>query len=511
MTEDIDHAWGKLSPVQLGKLYKRHRQGALVRIGASLFMWLFAYVAYLIDSIQKDHIIGVSFCVGYLILINPPTLLILKHITRKKFYENFSVLINFFEILGYSAIIYSLGGVNALYLSPLYCALIAYVGTVGPSKLPFTIATLCSATLSLMVGLEYFGYIPHQDPFSDRFLLGIYQLTIVVINILLLYVVAFITSYTGSLLRQNKKMLRKQNTELEKSRGELKMGAEKLKKKNIKLKIAVDRARESDRMKSEFLANMSHELRTPLNHIIGFTELVLDKNFGELNKVQEEYLTDVEQSSKHLLSLINDILDLSKVEAGKLTLQLMDVNLKMILGNSLVMIKEKALKHGINLVTNMDGIPETIKADERKLKQIMYNLLSNAVKFTPDGGEIRLTADLADGSSPLADSSTKKVSDQELRTISYELKTSQKLIRISVTDTGIGLKHENLENIFNVFEQVETSASRKYQGTGLGLSLTKKFAELHGGTIWAESEGEGKGSTFSLILPITPGNFRRIQ
>ena len=141
MTDDIDHAWVKLSPVQLGNLYKRHRQGAFVRTGASLFMWLFAYVAYLIDSIQKDHIIGVSFCVGYLILINPPTLWILKHITRVKFYENFSVLINFLEILGYTAIIYSLGGVNALYLSPLYCALIAYVGTVGPSKLPFTIAT----------------------------------------------------------------------------------------------------------------------------------------------------------------------------------------------------------------------------------------------------------------------------------------------------------------------------------------------------------------------------------
>ena len=330
---------------------------------------------------------------------------------------------------------------------------------------------------------------------------GIYQLTIVIANICLLYVVAFITSYTGGLLRKNKERLREKNTELERSRTELKMAAEKLEEKNVRLTMAVDKARESDRMKSEFLANMSHELRTPLNHIIGFTELVLDKNFGELNKVQEEYLTDVDYSSKHLLSLINDILDLSKVEAGKLELQYSDVNLKMILENSLVMIKEKALKHGINLVTDMGGIPETIKADERKLKQIMYNLLSNAVKFTPDGGEIRLTADLADGSSPLADSSTKKGSDQELRPISYELKASQKFIRISVTDTGIGLKHENLEHIFNAFEQVETSASRRFQGTGLGLSLSKSLIELHGGSIWVESEGEGKGSNFSFVIP----------
>ncbi len=501
MTEDINHAWVKLSPDQLGKLYKRHRQGAFVRTGASFFMLLFAYVAYLFDAIQNNHIIGVSFCVGYLILINPPTLLILKLITREKFYENFSVLINFLEILGYTAVIYSLGGIDALYLSPIYCALIAYVGTVGPTKLPFTIATLCSATLTLMVGLEYFGYIPHQTRLEALFLPGGYQLSTMLATIFLLYVVAFITSYTGGMLRQNKKRLRKQNTELEKSRRKLKMGADKLEEKNVRLKMAVAKARESDRMKSEFLANMSHELRTPLNHIIGFTELVLDKNFGELNKVQEEYLTDVDYSSKHLLSLINDILDLSKVEAGKLELQYSDVNLKMILENSLVMIKEKALKHGINLVTDMGGIPETIKADERKLKQIMYNLLSNAVKFTPDGGEIRLTADLADGSSPLADSSTKKGSDQELRPISYELKASQKFIRISVTDTGIGLKHENLEHIFNAFEQVETSASRRFQGTGLGLSLSKSLIELHGGSIWVESEGEGKGSNFSFVIP----------
>jgi len=502
MTDNIDNAWVKLSPEQLGKLYKRHRQGAFVRTGASIFMWLFAYFAYLIDVIQKDHIIGVSFCVGYLILINPPTLWILKHITRVKFYENFSVLINFLEILGYTAVIYSFGGVNSLYLSPIYCALIAYVGTVGPSKLPFTVATLCSATLSLMVGLEYFGYIPHQDPFRDLFLPGFYQLIIVIANILLLYVVAFITSYTGGLLRQNKKMLREQNTQLEKSRAELRMAAEKLEEKNVKLKMAVDKARESDRMKSEFLANMSHELRTPLNHIIGFTELVVDKNFGDLNDTQEEYLTDALHSSKHLLLLINDILDLSKVEAGKLELELSDVNLKMILENSLVMIKEKAIKHGIKLLRNMDGIPETIRADERKFKQIMYNLMSNAVKFTPDGGEIRLTADLADGSSLLDDSKEKIGSEGDLTAMSHELRSSQKFVRISVTDTGIGLKHKDQERIFNVFEQIETSASRKYQGTGLGLSLTKQLVELHGGRIWVESEGEEKGSTFIFTIPL---------
>jgi len=270
------------------------------------------------------------------------------------------------------------------------------------------------------------------------------------------------------------------------------------------LKGAKRTAEAANLAKSEFLANMSHELRTPLNHIIGFTELVVDKNFGEINEVQQEYLGDALHSSRHLLSLINDILDLSKVEAEKLEVEPTVVNPKELLENSLMMIKEKAMKHGIQLSTDIDGIPATIRADERKLKQIMYNLLSNAVKFTPDGGEIRLTADLAD-------SSKKEASDQEIRAISYELKASQKFIRISVTDTGIGLNQEDLELIFNPFEQVESSTNRRFQGTGLGLSLTRSLVELHGGRIWVESEGEGEGSTFSLILPISPGDFGGIQ
>lgn len=261
-------------------------------------------------------------------------------------------------------------------------------------------------------------------------------------------------------------------------------------------------AEAANRAKSEFLANMSHELRTPLNHIIGFTELVVDKNFGELNETQEEYLGDVLTSSRHLLSLINEILDLSKVEAGKLELEPTDVNLKVLLENSLTMIKEKAMKRGIQLSTDIGGIPETITADERKLKQIIYNLLSNAVKFTLKGGEIRLTADLADGSLPAADSRMEKACNQKLNAMRNELNASQKFVRISVADTGIGIKPEHLERIFNPFEQVENSASRRFQGTGLGLPLTRSFVDLHGGWIWVESEGEGTGSAFNFLIPV---------
>ena len=243
----------------------------------------------------------------------------------------------------------------------------------------------------------------------------------------------------------------------------------------------------ANRAKSEFLANMSHELRTPLNHILGFTELVLDKNFGDLNEIQEEYLTDVHSSSGHLLSLINDILDLSKVEAGKLEYRPEQVAIRAVISNSLTMIKEKALKHGVKTSIKFDGIPEIIRADERKLKQILYNLLSNAVKFTPKGGRIDLVA-------KRASSGDSQVQNEE--------DTLKNYIQISIKDSGIGLKNENIAKIFQPFEQVENSASRQFQGTGLGLSLTKRLVELHGGAIWVESEGEGLGAMFSFTLPV---------
>jgi PAS domain S-box-containing protein len=255
-------------------------------------------------------------------------------------------------------------------------------------------------------------------------------------------------------------------------------------------------AEAANKAKSEFLANMSHELRTPLNHIIGFTELVTDGKVGALNETQEEYLGDVLHSSKHLLSLINDILDLSKVEAGKLVLDLKEVRLTALLEGSLVMIQEKAKRHGIRFKMNLDDIPQKVRADERRLRQVMYNLLSNAVKFTPDGGEIRVTCTLAESSK------VKKGLGEASNGPSVEEPAEAKhWISISVSDNGIGIREEDLERIFKPFEQVDNTASRKYQGTGLGLSLTRRLVELHGGRIWAESKGEGKGSTFCFILP----------
>ena len=302
----------------------------------------------------------------------------------------------------------------------------------------------------------------------------------------------------GEKLKKNKVTLQKANDELEKR---VAGRTAELLKANVVLRQEIEdrklaqqatkkakRAAEiASRSKSEFLANMSHELRTPLNHIIGFTELVLDKNFGELNEIQEEYLNDVHSSSGHLLSLINDILDLSKVEAGKLEYMPAVVPIRNILTNSLIMIKEKAIKNDIKTSNKFDGIPQSIHADERKLKQILYNLLSNAVKFTPKGGSIDMVA--------------KRLSDSDIK-LQNGRSSSKDYIQISIKDSGIGLKKEDIAKIFQPFEQVENSASRRYHGTGLGLSLTKSLVELHGGILWAESEGEGLGSIFSFTLPI---------
>lgn len=253
--------------------------------------------------------------------------------------------------------------------------------------------------------------------------------------------------------------------------------------------------------KSEFLANMSHELRTPLNHIIGFTELVLDDDATTLTDVQKEYLHDVLQSSKHLLSLINDILDLSKVEAGKQELDVSDVNLKHVLESSLAMFREKSLKHGIKLTLDTDGIPLSIAADERKLKQILYNLLSNAVKFTPDGGSVALYAfSLRRENGGFERNNGKKLFIPG--NIQEEVSESGCFVLLSVEDSGIGISRDHQGVIFEPFEQVESSSDRRFQGTGLGLSLTKKLVELHSGAIWVESEGEGKGSIFNVMIPV---------
>jgi two-component system, NtrC family, sensor kinase len=223
--------------------------------------------------------------------------------------------------------------------------------------------------------------------------------------------------------------------------------------------------------KSEFLANMSHELRTPLNAIIGFSEVLGERLFGDLNEKQEEYLKDIHASGQHLLSLINDILDLSKIEAGRMELELADFDLPTAIDNALTLVRERAGRRGIALHQAADERLGQIRGDERKIKQVLLNLLSNATKFTPDGGRIDVRAIAVDGA-----------------------------VEVSVTDTGVGIAPADQEAIFEEFRQVGTAA-KKVEGTGLGLALSRKFIELHAGRIWVESQ-VGVGSTFTFTIPM---------
>jgi signal transduction histidine kinase len=228
----------------------------------------------------------------------------------------------------------------------------------------------------------------------------------------------------------------------------------------------------ASRHKSEFLANMSHELRTPLNAVIGFAEALRGRMVGEVNDKQAEYLDSIRQAGEHLLALINDVLDLSKVEAGRMELALARVDLPQAIHQAMTQVRPRALREGIALAKDIDPHLREVEADERKLRQILLNLLSNAVKYTPGGGRVEVCA-LPKG----------------------------EFVEISVKDTGAGITPEDQSRLFEMFGQVGGDGERKAEGTGLGLALTKRLVELHGGKIAVDS-APGKGSTFRVTLPV---------
>ena len=245
---------------------------------------------------------------------------------------------------------------------------------------------------------------------------------------------------------------------------------------------------------------MSHELRTPLNAIIGFSELLEYQYPEKLEQSQKEHIQDINKSGKHLLSIINDILDFSKIEAGKIGMEPTDVHLPTLLDASLMMFREDAVKRRIRLSTDLTGCPDTIRADELRLKQIVCNLISNAVKFTPDGGQVMLAARRLTRRNHQWLTENGQAASLPAP-IGHEPIHHERVVDLVVTDTGIGIKKEDLERIFNPFEQADGSTSRRYQGTGLGLSLAKRFAELHGGYLCAASEGKNRGSSFHCVIP----------
>lgn len=258
-----------------------------------------------------------------------------------------------------------------------------------------------------------------------------------------------------------------QNITLKQTTEQLRQRSAEIEQKNAKLEQA-------SQMKSKFLASMSHELRTPLNAIIGFSQALDARMFGELTEKQAEYVKDIHESGQHLLALINDILDLSKIEAGRMELEPSHFDLPQTLESVVMLVQERAARHGLSLELDIDERLDGMVGDQRRIKQVLLNLLSNAVKFTPDGGRISVQA------KPTADT-----------------------VVVSVHDNGIGIAAEDQAEIFEEFRQASSSANRKQEGTGLGLALSKKFVEMHRGSISVES-APGQGSTFTVTLPVNP-------
>ncbi len=233
------------------------------------------------------------------------------------------------------------------------------------------------------------------------------------------------------------------------------------------------------RLKDEFLANMSHELRTPLNAILGMTEGLQEEVFGSVNERQLKALQTVERSASHLLALINDILDLAKIESGQIELECFPTASAPLCQSSITFVKHQALKKQIQISVNLPLNLPDIVLDERRIRQVLINLLNNAVKFTPEGGTITLEVTLLKAT---------------------EEKTKTQYLRFAVIDTGIGISPENIKKLFQPFMQVDSALNRQYQGTGLGLALTKRIVDLHGGRVGLTSE-VGVGSCFTIDLP----------
>jgi len=239
-------------------------------------------------------------------------------------------------------------------------------------------------------------------------------------------------------------------------------------------------AEQASRAKSEFMAAMSHELRTPLNAVIGFSQLLANKTYGELNERQLQYLTTILSGGRHLRRLVDDVLDLAKVDAGHLTLDLTSVAVADELREVVGLVESLAREKNITMSTEVKDVLPSVDADRQRIQQVIYNLLSNAIKFTEPGGFVRVTLDISDGAA-----------------------AGDKALRIAVADTGIGIKPEDQARVFEAFEQVDSSYARDQGGTGLGLALTRKLVELHGGTISVASDGvKGRGSVLTVRLPI---------
>ncbi len=457
-------------------LFRRHVQGALVRSGTSVFMWVCALAAFLEGHIRKDQMTGISASVAFLILMNPPTLWLLKRMTQINLCRYLSLFINILEIIGYTSVIYFLGGIEATYLIPIYSLLITYVGAVAPRKLPFIIAGVCSIAFALVVVLEYLGFLPGKFHAMGFYFPWRNQFDILFVIAALLFVGAFIASYTGNLLKENKEKLRRQNAELvqakeaaEKARDELE---QRVKERTLELVVANEQLHRmtedlirSNKELEQFAYVASHDLQEPLRMVTSYVQLLSKRYRDKLDEDANEFIDFAADGATHMYQLINDLLAYSRVGTRGNSFELVDCEevFHKTVNNLKVAVEESRAE-----VTH-DPLPKTV-ADFAQLEQLFQNLIGNGIKF--HGKE-----------SPRVHISARPNGDHW---------------DFSVRDNGIGIAPEYKERVFVIFQRLH--AKDKYPGTGIGLAICKKIVERHGGRIWVESD-PGKGATFYFTLP----------
>ncbi len=439
-------------------------------------MWVCALAAFLEGHIRKDQMTGVSASVAFLILMNPPALWLLKRATQTNLCRYLSLIINIFEIIGYTSIIYFLGGIEATYLIPIYSLLITYVGVVAPRRLPFIVASICSIAFALIVVLEYLGFLPGRYHAMGLYFPWKNQFDILFVIAALLFIGAFIASYTGNLLKENREKLRRQNAELvqakeaaEKARDELE---QRVKERTLELVVANEQLHRmtedlvrSNKELEQFAYVASHDLKEPLRMVTSYVQLLSQRYRDKLDQDANEFIDFAANGATHMYQLINDLLAYSRVGTRGNPFELVDC--EEVFHKSISNLKVAVEESGAE-VTH-DPLPKIV-ADFAQLEQLFQNLIGNGIKF--HGEE-----------SPRVHVSASPNGDHWV---------------FSVRDNGIGIDPEYKDRIFVIFQRLH--GKDRYPGTGIGLAVCKKIVERHGGRIWVESE-PGKGATFYFTLP----------